>query len=251
MAYRTAILDDEELMREGIQLKYPFVENGFTIVYSGGDGGELLNRLHAVDEEVDLIFVDIMMPVMGGLDFIIALKEKFPDTIVVIVTGHDDFEFARQALRLGVRDYLLKPLDAAELELVMERVKEKLEQKWGSCKADDDSPPANGKEIMKKVLRDMEKDYASKITLKDYADRYYIHPNYLVRLFRQCTGSTFNEILTRTRMEKAKNLLLTSSRNASDIARDVGYEDPRYFRELFRRHHMHTPSEYRKRFQRG
>jgi two-component system response regulator YesN len=249
MTYRVVILDDEELIREGIQLKYAFAENGFKIVHSGGNGRELLDKLVSGEEQTDIIFVDILMPIMGGLDFIATLKEQFAKVIVVILTGHDEFEFARRALRLDVTEYLLKPLNPSEMSAVMERIKEKLDERFALVN-NDVQHPANGKEIIKQVLRVLGQEYAQKLTLKDCADRYYIHPNHLTRLFKQETGSTFNDTLTKIRMEKAKEHLLYSEKNVCEISMSVGYEDTRYFSNLFSKFYQFTPSAYRKRFQR-
>ena len=130
MTYKLAILDDEELMREGIAMKYPFAEKGYEIVFSDDDAYLLLQKIEQNQIELDLIFVDILMPKLNGLEFIRQLREISSDQIeVVIISGHDQFEYAQKAIGLNVMDYLLKPLDPAELNRVMQKVQASLDRK--------------------------------------------------------------------------------------------------------------------------
>lgn len=83
--------------------------------------------------------------------------------------------------------------------------------------------------------------------MKDYADRYYIHPNYLARLFKQELNVTFIDTLTKIRMEAAKTLLQNESLQVSEIAQLVGLDDVRYFGQVFRKITNMTPTQYRQR----
>jgi len=110
---------------------------------------------------------------------------------------------------------------------------------------------AGGREILRQVLAEMSSRYALHATLQDYADRWGIHPNHLARLFKQELGSTFLEHLTALRMQRARELLAETTGSVADIALAVGYEDSRYFSQVFRRHVDATPSEFRARMRQG
>ncbi|WP_099352543.1 response regulator transcription factor [Fredinandcohnia onubensis] len=475
---KIGILDDEELIREGIKYKFPFSEYGFEIVYEGDDGNDLIEKIASSVLKIDLFLVDIMMPKLTGIGFIKKTKELVPTSKFIVISGFDEFAFVKEAIKLGVSDYLLKPINPDELHTVLlkerdrillERKKEheqfhdqishhisnkediaelseearqylagfvkedtaihvvllgnlysthnfinirmKIEEALSEeqlliwmygipqffimfadknlltklmklidyqtvtsitfenirdlnnlsslitkafslipsyltlgekrsisikdiCISDDstitnrdeidrsytsnltnlmasndkktsinaltfilnqtipqnkkenafqlyvwkyhksnvllewlqsfDSPELffnqclnlietlgkdqnslTGKDILERVTNDMQLEFSTKKTLKDYADSYYIHPNYLARLFKQELGVTFIETLTTIRMEKAKELLKNESITISEISNLVGYEDVRYFSQVFRKYSNLTPSQFR------
>lgn len=105
--YKVLIADDEEIIRRGIAhflKKDPDIQ----VVAQAEDGEMALEQ--AMEYHPDLLFVDINMPFLNGLDFIEKLKTVQPDALILVITGYDDFKYAQKALRLGVFDYLLKPI---------------------------------------------------------------------------------------------------------------------------------------------
>lgn len=105
--YKVLIADDEEIIRRGIAYflkKDPEIQ----VVAQAEDGEMALDQ--AMEYRPDLLFVDINMPFLNGLDFIEKLKAVQPDALIIVITGYDDFKYAQKALRLGVFDYLLKPI---------------------------------------------------------------------------------------------------------------------------------------------
>jgi two-component system, response regulator YesN len=470
MVFKVAILEDEELIREGIKLKYPFDENEFEVVVEHDDGHHLLSLLRdAESAPLHVVLVDIMMPKMGGLEFIEEARMIRSDLKFVIISGYDDFDYAKKGIQLGVSDYILKPVDQEELKKTMDKLKRQLQQKaeaeklliheelslwfsqkeirplskkaeqwlkkeWTSDlqlyiilfgnvsnvleeeaiyksgsldfpifhlgqhnlwihfdrsvnyadhlfqqhshktitvahfdgisdylsvpfyvnrginsiqniltlgerkyvkesldkeensqnwnKIDDkyllllselkqetsqenacnrfkkilkqDIPqiikeqafyriahdffhidissewiqsfndpndfyqecvhlidrqsgndqPATGREVLQKVLQDIKHEYMKKLTLKTYAEKYHIHPNYLARIFKSECQVTFLEYLTNKRIEVAKEKLRYSNEKTYEIAAGVGFEDPRYFSQVFRKYTGLTPTEY-------
>ena len=119
MKLKVLILDDEFIIREGLCV-FPWESYGCEVVGSAEDGEEglrLAKTLHP-----DILLSDIKMPEMDGLEVSEKVKSAFPETEIVLLTGYDDFEFAQQALRIGVAEYLLKPIDFKELEAVVEKI---------------------------------------------------------------------------------------------------------------------------------
>lgn len=123
--YRVLIADDEEIIRRGIEgflKKDP--EIGETAQAEDGETAlEQADRLRP-----DLLFVDVNMPFLNGLDFIEKLKAILPDALVVVITGYDDFQYAQRALRLGVFDYLLKPIMEEVFYAALGRAKAELKR---------------------------------------------------------------------------------------------------------------------------
>ena len=103
------LVDDEKLERVLIHKGYSWEENGFRIVGEAASGKEALEYM--AYHHVDIVVTDINMPVMDGLEFSEKLLEKYPKCKVVIVTGFREFEYARKAIKLGVEEFLLKPIN--------------------------------------------------------------------------------------------------------------------------------------------
>lgn len=125
MGYGVLVADDEYIIRRGI-ISFLKQYKDFELVAEAEDGVmalELARELHP-----DVFFVDINMPFLNGLQFVEQLKELNPKAVVIIITGYDKFEYARAALKLGVFEYLLKPLMEGPFEEMIGRVRERLKK---------------------------------------------------------------------------------------------------------------------------
>lgn len=118
--YQMLIVDDEPIVRDGIRKLIPWEEYGFEICGEGMDGKDGLCKV--VTYHPDLVLVDIKMPGMSGMDMIRDARKQGFDGDFIILTGYADFEYAKAAISLGVRGYLLKPIDEEELISMIERV---------------------------------------------------------------------------------------------------------------------------------
>lgn len=111
--YRMMIIDDEPIVRSGLKQLLPWAELGFDICAEGTDGKDGLNKV--MEYQPDLVLVDVKMPGMTGIELIRESKKQGFEGKFIILTGYSDFEFAKTAVSLGVRAYLLKPIDEDEL----------------------------------------------------------------------------------------------------------------------------------------
>jgi two-component system response regulator HydG len=111
------IVDDEKIVRES--LFHWFTKIGHTVA-KASSGFEALQRLEKMP--FDVLFVDIRMPEMNGIELLETVKEEYPETIVIIITAYGSIETAVKAMKLGASDYLLKPFKPDHLSLVMEKV---------------------------------------------------------------------------------------------------------------------------------
>jgi two-component system, response regulator YesN len=125
--YKIIIVEDEAIVREGIKKRVDWTSLGFSVIGDAANGQEAL----AIAEKdwPDVILTDIRMPVLDGIELIRIVTERVPSTKVVILTGHEEFEYAHQSIKFGVLDYILKPVSANELSKVMAKVKEMLDHK--------------------------------------------------------------------------------------------------------------------------
>ena len=125
MGYKVLVADDEYIIRRGI-ISFLRQYSDFELAAEAEDGEMALEL--AKDISPDVYFVDINMPFLNGLQFIKSLREINPRAVVVIITGYDRFEYAREALKLGVFEYLLKPLMEGPFDEMMQRVRERLQR---------------------------------------------------------------------------------------------------------------------------
>ena len=119
MDLKVLILDDEYIILDGL-CSFPWEMYGCCVVGSAEDGAEGLEL--AARHHPDIILSDIKMPGMNGLEFSEQVKKESPDTEIILLTGYDNFSFAQQALRIGVCEYLLKPVNFREMHAVIEQV---------------------------------------------------------------------------------------------------------------------------------
>ncbi|MCI9531164.1 MAG: response regulator [Lachnospiraceae bacterium] len=105
---KVLIVDDEFIMRQGIRHMVEWEKEGFQIVGEASDGKEALHMIRQCRPHI--VLADIVMPVMDGLEFSIQMHEQYPDIQVVILSGHDNFEYVKTALLNGAADYILKPM---------------------------------------------------------------------------------------------------------------------------------------------
>lgn len=375
------LVEDEIIMREGIRNNIDWEKEGFEFAGEASDG-ELAYPL-IQDSKPDILITDIRMPFMDGLELSRRVKNEMPDIKIIVLSGYDEFEYAREGIRIGITEYLLKPIDGNKLleavrrvaQLILSEREEQRELKPGKEQDSGKSAPGIEKETaeerleaepgilevgkldrrvaerflktglksevtnfvddyfssfgmnniqsllfrqyvttdmyftavsmleglgyengelakhcgeirdINKVLSSVEsnKEYLKKILstaidlreavsrkkyhsileeAKSYIEQHYddvnislnsvaasvnLSPNHFSSIFSQEMGKTFVEYLTFVRMEKAKELLRTSSLKSAEIAYAVGYKDAHYFSYLFKKNQDCTPKEYRQR----
>lgn len=121
---KVLIVDDEHLIRNLLRMRIDWEQQGLTIV---GEAANAQEALKLVDElRPDIIFTDIYMPLINGIEFSTRVLEKYPDIKIVVVTGHDEFEYAQQSIKIGISDFILKPIHASDLLDVTDKLKHKI-----------------------------------------------------------------------------------------------------------------------------
>lgn len=116
--YRVLIVDDDRIIRRGLVTTIPWEEHGFKLVGEAGDGEQALELIDAVQPQI--VVSDIRMPFMDGLAMAEQIKKSHPDIRFIFLTGYEDFNYAKEALKLGAVDYLLKPVNR---EVILEKVR--------------------------------------------------------------------------------------------------------------------------------
>lgn len=124
--YRIILVDDEEEVRKGIIRKIQWEKLGFTIVGDAENGEDALEKIE--QSEPNVVMTDIRMPYMDGLTLAERIRQKYPSMKILIFSGFDDFEYAQQAIKLNVTEYILKPVNMEELTEILTRVHRNLDE---------------------------------------------------------------------------------------------------------------------------
>ncbi|NOU98603.1 response regulator transcription factor [Paenibacillus planticolens] len=123
---KVMLVDDEILIRETIRDCIQWEQEGFICCGEAPDGEMALTLIEQL--RPDIVITDIMMPFINGLELSAILRERYPDVKIIILTGHEDFDYARTALRMGVHDYCLKPIRASDLIELLRTVSELIDK---------------------------------------------------------------------------------------------------------------------------
>lgn len=107
--YKVLIIDDEEPLREAINILGDWKGLGVDQVLEATDGNMGLDMLR--EQKIDLVLVDMKMPELNGSELLQIVEKEFPELLTIVISGYNDFEYTRQAIRSKVVDYLLKPVN--------------------------------------------------------------------------------------------------------------------------------------------
>ena len=132
MNYKVILADDEPEVLRSIQRTLDWESYGFHVIGGFLNGRDVLDFLE--NQEADILFTDIRMPFMDGIELVGHIREKYPYMKLVIISGYDDFNYAREALVHGVLDYILKPINAKEMIHVIQRVRKKMDAEMAEKK---------------------------------------------------------------------------------------------------------------------
>lgn len=249
--YRLLIVDDEEDIRRGLAELFPWEEIGYVVSGTAQNGKQALQQVR--EGEVDVVFCDIRMPVMSGVELARAISEEHRHVAIVFLSAYKDFSYAQQALKYGVRDYVLKPTNFADIRSVFRRLKREMDREFSAAPKEPVIPGERETTIgtakradcvISAIKSYVERDYA-RATLKGAARIVQMNPQYVSRFFKEKTGENFNAFLRRIKMAKAAQLLQDVDYLIYDVSEIVGYSNPKNFTRLFKKHFGVTPQHYK------
>ncbi|MCI5900933.1 MAG: response regulator [Blautia sp.] len=238
---RVLLVDDEIMIREGFKRLFDWEAHDCEVVGEAADGMEALAQIDTL--KPDLAIMDINIPIMNGLKVIQLSRIKHPDMAFVIVSGYDDFSYCREALRLKITDYILKPVNYEEFGTCIDNLKIALFQHQSSQKeVQQEERTIHG------ITRYLQEHLAEEVSLSVLSDEFHLSAQYISQLFKSEIGVNFLAYLTNIRMEKAKQLLMSTSLSVAEISAQSGYSDYRVFTKVFKKSEGVTPSQYRRDF---
>ncbi|MEH7379246.1 response regulator [Bacillus sp. JJ1533] len=236
------LVDDERWVRKALIWTINQLNLPLHVVHECSNGLEALDWVK--ENEVDLILTDIRMPIMDGIQFVKELESLNKSMDVVVISVHDEFQFVQQAIRSGVFDYLLKPIDEEELRACLEKwLNKSSTTKNKENEVTGENLPASS---IEKVLDYISKTPLNQLNLKDAANHVHMNPSYLSQLFKQQLNKKFVDYVTEIKIQESKKLLANTTLRMSEIADRLGYADVAYFSNNFKKITGLSPSDYRK-----
>lgn len=224
------IIEDEPPIRAGLQALLERHYPSFGPVTACASAAEALAAFDA--QEFDLVVTDIHLGETSGLEVLKAIHLRRPGTPTVVLSGHREFSWAQEAIRYGVRAYLLKPLDLAEFAAALEGIAPPLVPTLADEKA---------KQVLQYLLAHLEED----LDMARVANSVNLSYSYFSGWFRDVTGLNYSDFLLRLRIDRARRLLADPTALVAEVARQVGYPDARTFSKAYHRVTGRSPSEDR------
>ena len=238
---RVLLVDDEIMIRQGFKQLFDWEGHDCQVVGEAADGMEALTQIDAL--RPDIVIMDINIPIMNGLKVIQCTRLKYPQIAFVIVSGYDDFAYCREALRLKITDYILKPVNYEEFGTCIDNLKIALFQQESAR----EEPQEEERPILA-ITRYLQEHLSEDVSLSVLAEEFHLSAQYISQLFKNEIGVNFLAYFTNIRMERAKKLLLSSSASIGEISEQLGFGDYRVFTKVFKKAEGVTPSQYRRDF---
>jgi YesN/AraC family two-component response regulator len=245
--YRLIIIEDEYEIRKGLTECFPWTELGFEVVRDFAGGAKAVEWLE--DTEVDVVVTDVRMDDGSGLDVAEYLKNAGRLETVVFYSAYKDFDYARRGMSFGVKRYITKDMGYNELIEVFRQVKNDLDREISVAgrvlPVSPGETEQHGDPVVNQVLRYVAKSYRT-ATLQSAAKIVQFNPYYLSAYIKSKTGDNFRSILTRVRMEKARELLEDPTYRTAEISDLLGYSDVRNFVRCFKSYYGEAPGSFKK-----
>ncbi|WP_274365896.1 response regulator transcription factor [Paenibacillus thermotolerans] len=242
------VVDDEPVILQGIIRIIQRENTPFTEIAEAADGFEALEKIERL--QPDLIITDIHMPEMDGLELIRRTRQRNRDDRFVILSGYNEFQYAKLALQYRVIDYLLKPIDKLELFALLDKTAQSIlhdrSRERPTIKLPASSDAKTGSVSLAKIIRCIEEHYRTDLSLDKVAEHAGLHPNYVSMLLSKELGTTFLQYLHSIRMKKAQELMSEHPDWPVHVIADmVGYENQRHFFKVFKKYTGMTPGQFK------
>lgn len=269
--YRVLLVDDEQIERMALAKKIDRYYGDKVDIYHAVNGREAVAMCG--EQKNDIVIMDIYMPEMNGVMAAKYIRKMDDECSIIFLSAYDDFEYARNAIKVRALDYLLKPCDMNDLLAVMDTALQKLDKenafngnsisgkeqnketqidgsnynnvRENRPKRTDNVRNSDEQTTIKYLKEYVENNYIYDISMQEAAEEMGYSDAYFSKLFKQYFNQNFTAYLTEYRIKKAKELLSNTNHSIKDISRMVGYTDSNYFAKIFKRLVGEIPSKYR------
>lgn len=244
--YKVLIVEDELIIRKGLIFSFNWDELGCTVVGEAENGQEGLEKI--AELKPDIVIADINLPIINGISMIGKTIDEYQYS-AIIVSGYSEFEYAKTAMKYGVTEYLLKPLNHDELSEAIKKAVERREIRNVYNKVlknktdvkeiivlDYEADYDNSDGIVQKMLEYTKNNYMNKIVMNDIARHLNYSETFLNRKFKEKMKTTYNDYLNRFRIQKAIEMMRESELYLYDIAERCGFNNYKYFNIVFKKY---------------
>lgn len=239
--FKVYLVDDDALILDELIHMIPWDDNGFEVIGSNTDAFLALKQIP--DLPCDVVFCDLKMPGMDGNELIRRLKDAGVTSEFVMISAYDSFENVRTFFQQSGYDYILKPVNNDDIQMVLEGLNARLSR--NNPVADPESLTENPD--FNRLIAYVNKHFADKITLSLLSDKFGFSKNYICTLFQKHFNESLNLYLTRLRMSRAKELLADKTILIKEVAYRSGYSDYYHFFKVFKNHYGISPKDMRDR----
>ena len=237
---KVLLVEDENLIRRGLQYKMDWTEVNCVVVGEAATGKEGLARMREL--RADVVMTDSRMPDMDGLEMLREGRAVGPFH-AIIISGYGEFDYAQQAIRLGVAEYLLKPVDVNELRNCLRRIAAGAPGgKSAEAPEIDEKPAPLQNKYAEAMMQYIRQHYAEHISLTDLSRQMNLASTHLNAKFKAETGYTFHDFLNYYRIRRAVELQKRGEHKLYEIAELVGFSDYKYFNKVYKKYTGYSPN---------
>lgn len=240
------IVDDDEILLEGLSTYIERQQDRIDLVGKCCNGVDALEMIKCL--RPDVVITDIRMPLMDGIELLEQIKCLDFDVEVIILSAYDEFSYAQRAIKSGVFDYVLKPIELDKLDEALEKVSAKVAERKELARflpiVDKEN---NLNSYIEQAIDFINKSYSDPtLNMVKVASKVGISGNYFSTLFKKVTGKAFSVYLLDLRIEQAKRLLHSQQYRSYEVAYKVGFENLTYFNFSFKKIVGLSPMAYMK-----
>lgn len=255
--YKVLLVEDETMIRKGLAYSFDWTQSGCVVVGEAANGVEGVGKIREL--QPDIVITDVGMPIKNGIEMLEETMEEC-GYCAIILSVYDEFHYAKQAMHLGVVEYLIKPLEYGQLREALERAKEQCRIKKHFYESLDRTEKVMNQENMdwqvvipdtvssrrvSAMLDYIRENYGKKISIEDLVEPLQVSATYLNQKFKEETGFPFNEFLNRYRIGQAVELLKEGDCKVYNVAAEVGFKDYKYFINVFKKYTGVVPGKFR------
>lgn len=245
------------MIRKGLEYSFDWMKSDCVVVGDATNGVEGVEKIQKL--QPDIVITDVGMPYMNGIEMLEKTLKEY-EYCAIIVSVYDEFHYAKQAMHLGVVEYLIKPLEYDQLQEALERAKEQCRIRKHFYESVNKTEEVMNKEVIdwklvipdtiksrrvKYMLRYIKENYKKKISIDDLVEPLQTSATYLNQKFKEETGFPFNEFVNRYRIQQAIALLKEGDCKVYNVATETGFKDYKYFINVFKKYTGISPSKFK------